>query len=206
MDLLLTVAAFALANLLFLELDPSILRILHVALVILLALLLLVKILQSRKKPQATKEPPAPKQAEQPVSPTLPPEARVEAGVVQFLARMQEKGRLVDFLMDDIAPYSNEQIGVVARVVHQGCREVLKGAFDIEPLHKGEEREELTLAGDFDAGSYRLVGKVPQRPPYKGTVLHRGWKTTRISLPRVSDATGEAAARTVIAPVEVEVA
>jgi hypothetical protein len=82
---------------------------------------------------------------------------------------------------------------------------VLRGAFDIEPAHGGQERESVVLAGDFDAGNYRLVGKVPDHPPYKGTVLHRGWKATRISLPRVTEATRESAARKIIAPAEVEV-
>jgi hypothetical protein len=204
MDLALTALTLALASVLFLPLDPSISRLLHVAVVVLLAILLLLKIMRPKKTAEPEK-PPVRADAQQ-AAPPLAPEAQVEAGVVQFLARMQEKGRLVDFLMDDIAPYSNEQIGVVARVVHQGCREVLRGAFDIEPVHGGQEREEVTLAGDFDAAAYRLVGKVPQRPPYTGTILHRGWKATRISLPRVSDTARDAAARKVIAPVEVEVA
>ena len=204
MDLALTLLTLALATLLFLPLDPSISQLLHIAIVVLLALLFLMKILGRKKGGEPEK--PAARGGAQQVMPALAPEAQVEAGVVQFLARMQEKGRLVDFLMDDIAPYSNEQIGVVARVVHQGCREVLRGAFDIEPVHAGQEREEVTLAGDFDAAAYRLVGKVPQRPPYSGTVLHRGWKATRISLPRVGDAARDAAARKVIAPAEVEVA
>src|SRR5664279_3261956 len=36
---------------------------------------------------------------------------QAEAEVVSFLATLQEKGRLVDFLMDDIAVYSDAQVG-----------------------------------------------------------------------------------------------
>lgn len=208
MDLLITIVTFALANLLlFLPLDARTSRLLQVLLVVLLAVLVLLKIIQLRRvkaKPEA-KDLPAQKRVEAPVVTAPAPDAMVEAGVVQFLARLQEKGRLVDYLMDDITPYSNEQVGVVARVVHQGCREVLRGAFDIQPVHGGQEREDIVLAGDFDAGTYRLVGKVPEHPPYKGTVLHRGWKATRISLPRVTDTTRDSAARKIIAPAEVEV-
>ncbi len=125
-----------------------------------------------------------------------------EADVVQFLGRLQEKGRLVDFAMEDIAAYSDEQVGSVARVVHQGCREVLKSSFDIRPVHGGAEGEEVALAQDYDARSYRVVGKVPERPPFRGTVRHRGWRTTRVSLPTV---TAEGAAREIIAPAEVEI-
>lgn len=211
MDLFLTILSFALANvLLFYPLEARTSQPLQMLLVILLAVLVLLKSLQLWRL-KATAKPegealPAQKRAEPaPVASAPSPDAMVEAGVVQFLARLQEKGRLVDYLMDDITPYSNEQIGVVARVVHQGCREVLRSAFDIEPLHAGQEQETIALAGDFDAGAYRLVGKVPDNPPYKGTVLHRGWKATRISLPRVTETSRESAARKIIAPAEVEV-
>ena len=209
MDLILSISTFALANvLLFVPFDSRIFWLLQILLVVLLAALLLLKFFQSRR-PKATgegREIPEPK----PVQPAqaqaaVAPDALVEGGVVQFLARLQEKGRLVDFLMDDITPYSNEQVGVVARVVHQGCREVLRAAFDIEPVHPGKEREDLSLAGDFDSASYRLVGKVPDRPPYRGTVLHRGWKVSRISLPRLAEASSKAAAGKIIAPAEVEI-
>jgi hypothetical protein len=131
--------------------------------------------------------------APEPVPPPPAPDAAAEAGVVQFLARLQEKGRLVDFLMEDITPHSNEQVGVVGRVVHQGCREVLRAFFDIRPVHEGKEQAEIFLAADFDAAAYRLVGKVPQHPPYQGTVRHHGWKTVRISLPRLTDTSRESA-------------
>ena len=208
MDLLLTIITFALAGVLsFCPLDARTSQILPILLLVLLGVLVLLKILKSQR-PEAQQEAkgsPVKQPEPAPVVPPLAPDAAVEAGVVQFLARLQEKGRLVDFLMDDIAPYSNEQIGVVARVVHQGCREVVRAAFDIEPVHGGQEQEAVVLAGDFDAGAYRLVGKVPEHPPYQGTVLHRGWKATRVSLPRVTEAARESAARSIIAPAEVEV-
>jgi len=208
MDFILIILTFALANVaLFYPLDPHSAQLLQGGVVVLLAILVLVKIFQMRR-PKAqpeVRELPAQKRSDPaPVVPPLAPDAAVEAGVVQFLARLQEKGRLVDFLMDDITPYSNEQIGVVARVVHQGCREVLRAAFEIVPVHGGQERDAIVLAGDFDAASYRLVGKVPEHSPYKGTVLHRGWKATRISLPRVTE-TAQSAARKIVAPAEVEV-
>ena len=169
----------------------------------LLALSLLAQLLPKGKgrgrEDRAGAPPPAPRG----IAPS--PEAAVEAGVVQFLARLQEKGRFVDFALDDITPYSNEQVGAAARVVHQGCREVLRECFDIHPLHSGEEQETVNLSGEYDATAYRLVGNVPEHPPFRGTVLHRGWKTTRVTLPRVTEAARKASAREVIAPAEVEV-
>lgn len=57
-----------------------------------------------------------------------------DAAVIQFLSRLQEKGRLIDFVMDDMTPYGDEQVGAAARIVHQGCQEVLGDFFSISPF------------------------------------------------------------------------
>ena len=129
----------------------------------------------------------------------------IEAEVIQLLAKLQDKGRLMDFIMDDITPYSNEQVGAAARVVHQGCKEVIQNYFDIQPVHSGAEQEEISLAEDFDANAYRLVGNVPENPPFNGTVLHRGWKTITMTLPRLTNEAKESTAREIIAPAEIEI-
>ena len=157
---------------------------------------------RSSSKKRAT-EPP--KVAAAPIRAPGAERADLEAQVIQFLARLQEKGRLVDFVMDDVTPYSNEQVGAAARVVHQGCGEVLRSLFDIQPVYPGEERETVSLSDDYDASAYRLVGNVPENPPYKGTVLHRGWKAVRVTLPRLSDDAKASGAREIIAPTEVEI-
>lgn len=206
MSLLFTLAGLALVCALTffsaqLQLNPAMnsqLQLAAVALLALAALLQLIGLL--RRKPAAAEAPPVPTAKAAPAVTQPPAESVAQAQVVQFLARLQEKGRLVDFAMDDITPYSNEEIGAGARVVHQGCREVLKELFEIQAVHLGDEGETLSLAADFDARAYRLVGKVPEQPPFTGTVLHRGWKTSKVALPRLTDT-----AREVIAPAEVEI-
>ncbi|MCA1796166.1 MAG: DUF2760 domain-containing protein [Desulfuromonadaceae bacterium] len=128
-----------------------------------------------------------------------------DAAVIQFLSRLQEKGRLIDFVMDDMTPYGDEQVGAAARIVHQGCQEVLGDFFKIAPLHDGAEEENITLAQGYDSASYRLVGSVPEQPPYTGVVLHRGWITHSVNLPRVSAADLLEDDAYVIAPAEVEI-
>ena len=63
-----------------------------------------------------------------------PPASNADAEIVHFLAMLQEKGRLVDFLMDDINAYNDAQVGAAARVVHAGCKGVLQEHFNIHPL------------------------------------------------------------------------
>ncbi len=128
-----------------------------------------------------------------------------DAAVLQFLGRLQEKGRLVDFIMDDMTPYADEQVGAAARIVHQGCQEVISEFFRIEPLHDGAEEENITLAQGYDSFAYRLIGSVPEHPPYTGTLLHRGWVTHSVNLPQVSSADLTGSDKYVISPAEVEI-
>ncbi len=143
--------------------------------------------------------------AEQMASEAAPPtDQLVNAEIVSFLGLLQQKGRFVDFVMDDITPYSDTQVGAAARVVHQGCRAVMERYFSISPVHEGQEGEKIELPKGSNLDRYRLVGRVVGEPPFKGTVVHRGWKTVEVSLPRaVADRALEQ--QEIIAPAEIEV-
>jgi len=107
------------------------------------------------------------------------------AEVVAFLATLQEKGRLVDFLEDDITGYSDAQVGAAARVVHQGCKAVLHQYFRIVPVRAENEGARVTVTAGYAADEYRLVGKISGQAPFSGTLMHRGWKADAVMLPRV---------------------
>ena len=121
---------------------------------------------------------------------------------IQMLALLQRDGRLVDFLMEDLAGYSDAQIGAAVRDVHDGCRRALDRYLTLEAILEGREGEEAVVAPDLDAAAIRLVGNVTGRPPFRGTLLHRGWRTSRVELPPL----GADAGRRVIAQAELEVA
>ena len=132
------------------------------------------------------REAPAPPPAPVVVKPPPPPpENQAEAEVVAFLGLLQEKGRLVDFLMDDVALYDDSRVGAAARVVHYGCRDVLLEHFRVTPISTAEEGSQVTVPEGFAADEYRLMGKVTGNPPFKGTLLHKGWKTESVKLPRI---------------------
>jgi Domain of unknown function (DUF2760) len=129
----------------------------------------------------------APVPAAAPVAAQPPPPAanQAEAEVVAFVSLLQEKGRLVDFLMEDVTPYDDKQVGAAARVVHQGCREVLNDSFKITPIAQAEEGSRITVPASYPADEYRLLGKISGDPPFTGTLLHKGWKTEAVKLPRI---------------------
>ena len=43
----------------------------------------------------------------------------------------------------------------------------------------------MTVAAGYAADEYRLVGKISGEAPFSGRLVHRGWKTERVKLPRV---------------------
>ena len=121
---------------------------------------------------------------------------------VQILALLQRDGRLVDFLMEDLTSYADAQIGAAVRDVHAGCRGVLNRYLNLEPILAGKEGQRTSVSQDLDPASIRLVGNATGRPPFPGTLLHHGWRVTRIELPPL----GASGGRTVVAQAEVEVA
>jgi hypothetical protein len=127
--------------------------------------------------------PPPPPVAAKPPPPR--PEPQAEAEVVAFIGLLQEKGRLVDFLMDDVSLYDDSRVGAAARVVHFGCRDVLQEHFKVTPISDAEEGSQVVIPENYSVDEYRLMGKITGTPPFKGVLLHKGWKTESVKLPRI---------------------
>src|SRR5262245_57260685 len=112
-------------------------------------------------QPRRTAQPRKP--AAEPARPAPPPQTqagRADADIVHFRARLQEKGRLVDFVMDDINAYSDAQVGAAARVVHAGCKGVLQEHFRINPVRTEQEGSTVQVPAGYSAAEYRLVGRI----------------------------------------------
>jgi Domain of unknown function (DUF2760) len=150
------------------------------AFALLLAIAVLALSLFERRE---TPAPPPPPVVAKPPPPL--PERHVEAEVVAFIGLLQEKGRLVDFLMDDVSLYDDSRVGAAARVVHFGCRDVLQEHFKVTPISDAEEGSQVMIPEDYSVDEYRLMGKITGNPPFKGVLLHKGWKTEFVKLPRL---------------------
>ncbi len=142
-----------------------------------------------------------------PVEPARPPPAagpapQTEAEIVSFLALLQEKGRLVDFLMDDINAYDDAQVGAAARVVHAGCKAALQEHFQIHPVRPENEGSTIRIAAGYAADEYRLLGRISGQAPFSGVLVHRGWRTDVVKLPRTLRSSADRLPT--IAPAEVE--
>ncbi|WER47551.1 DUF2760 domain-containing protein [Cupriavidus sp. WKF15] len=119
---------------------------------------------------------------------------------LQLLGLLQRDARFIDFVEEDITGYTDTEIGAAARLVHDGCRAVLREHFTIRPVRAEAEGSRITLADGFDATAVRLTGNVVGSAPFHGSLSHRGWKAEEVRLPRLA----ERHDATVIAPAEVE--
>jgi Domain of unknown function (DUF2760) len=152
------------------------------AIALVLALFVVALSILGGTKSRATSAPaPVPAVIPRPV----PAANQAEAEIVAFFALLQEKGRFVDFLMEDLTSYEDTQVAAAARVIHQGCRQVLQEHFKITAVSEAEEGSQITVPAGYAADEYRVVGKLSGEPPFTGKLIHKGWKTESVTLPRI---------------------
>lgn len=182
---------------------PATLDILHLTLGA-LALLLVVLLLLKQKSAPAVAAPAAP-QAQPAPAPVPAPAAPVlkshsPDAALQLLGLLQQEARFIDFLNEDLKGFSDAEIGAVARVVHEGGKKTLQQYFTLVPVRSEEEESRVTLPAGFNAAEVRVTGHVVGQPPFTGTLVHRGWRVTGVTLPRLADGHDPR----IIVPAEVE--
>jgi hypothetical protein len=160
--------------------------------VLALALAGLLPALVAPAEPTPVAAKPAPALAK----PSEPPEHTA----LRLLASLQEDGRLVDFLTEEIASYSDEQIGAATRGIHGACAKALRACVTLEPVLSGREDDAITVPAGFDPATIRLTGNVHGDPPFTGTLRHAGWRAAGVSIPPRSGLDPK-----IIAPAEVEI-
>ena len=133
-------------------------------------------------------------------APAPAPSAAAPDGALHVLHLLQRDGRLVDFLSEDLAGFSDAEIGAAARTVHEGCKKTLDAYVKLEPVYVEAEGARVTVGKGFDPATVRLTGNVVGAPPFQGSLKHHGWRVTKTSFP---PAPPGGAAR-ILAPAEVE--
>jgi hypothetical protein len=133
--------------------------------------------------------------------PAAAPAARPASdGALQIVAILQRDARLVDFMMEDIAAYPDEQVGAAVRGLHDQCRDALARHLKLEPVIDGVEGT-YVKAPAGEGGLVKFIGNVQAAPPAGGTLRHKGWRAAKVDLPALSARQDVA----VIAPAEIEV-
>jgi hypothetical protein len=129
-----------------------------------------------------------------------------ESGALQLLGLMQREARLIDFFLEDISPYTDEQVGAGVRSIHAQCQDLLRKHFRLAPVIDGVEgtfvKTESAGALAREPGAIRFTGNLPpQGRPAGGVLRHRGWRADSVALPAVSPKQN----LSILAPAELEV-
>lgn len=156
---------------------------------------------RSGKEVPAAKAPPPPKEGpgKKPVKTT--PTGPGLGAVAAVLSLLQREARFVDFLMEDIEPYPDAQVGMASRGVHRGCRKALKDYIELKPVRTEKEGDDLTVEPGFDPGAIRLIGNVTGAPPFQGKLVHPGWRIVKAEVP-IPPANQD---ESIVMPAEVEI-
>lgn len=142
------------------------------------------------------------KESTKPAPPPKPagPEIKTSDGAMQILGILQRDARLIDFLMEDISAYSDDQVGAAVRNLHDQCRDTLTRYVRLAPVVDGVEGAS-TRVESRDPSSIKLIGNVPaDGKASQGILRHKGWRVEKVDLPKI--APGQAS---VLAPAEIEI-
>ena len=131
-------------------------------------------------------------------APPPKPQAGPADGAVQILSLLQRDARLVDFLMEDISAYSDEQVGAAVRDVQAQSKQSLERYLQFQPVIDGVEGTYTKTEG-IAVGAIKLIGNVPANGKAPGGLLrHKGWQAAKVDLPA-------SVPGAVLAPAEIEV-
>jgi hypothetical protein len=129
------------------------------------------------------------------------PEVRTSDGALQMLSILQRDARLIDFLMEEISGYSDDQVGAAVRSLHEQSRAALTRYVTLSPVIDAVEGTR-TQIGKNDPNSVKLVGNVPANgKASQGILRHKGWRVEKVDLPKIQ-ASQDAK---VLAPAEIEI-
>ncbi|MFN7997911.1 MAG: DUF2760 domain-containing protein [Bryobacteraceae bacterium] len=129
-----------------------------------------------------------------------PPPPPSPAFALQLLAILQRDSRLVDFLMEDVSAYEDEQIGAAVRSLHDQARDSLARYLSLQPVIDGVEGA-YTRPATTDPVAVKFIGNVPAGKPEGGVLRHKGWRAAKVDLPAVNPKQDA----TIIAPAEIEI-
>jgi hypothetical protein len=127
-------------------------------------------------------------------------EIRSTDGAIQILSLLQRDSRLIDFLMEDITSYSDDQIGAAVRNLHDQSQQSLSRYVTLRPVIDGVEGASTRVTGN-DPAAIKLLGNVPaDGKASQGILRHKGWRVEKVELPKLTPSQA-----TILAPAEIEI-
>jgi hypothetical protein len=132
--------------------------------------------------------------------PPPPPPPKPTGDEIRILAMLQRESRLIDFLMENISGASDDQVGAAMRDLQPKAQGVLKKYLTLGAVLPQNEGDTVEVPSGFDPSAIQLVGNVTGKPPFRGALLHGGWRVSEIRLQKPPEGQDPM----VLAPAEVE--
>jgi hypothetical protein len=128
-------------------------------------------------------------------------DVKTSDGALQMLSILQRDARLIDFLMEDISGYDDDQVGAAVRSLHEQSRAALGRYVTLKPVIDGVEHTPTRIESR-DPNAVKLLGNVPaDGKATQGILRHKGWRVEKVDLPRIAPGQD----LTVLAPAEIEI-
>ncbi len=182
------------------NLIPTTFDLVHLTLAVVAAFLALLSMVLGSLWAKASTQRPSKAEPAPLITPAPVLRAAPDDGALVFLSLLQQEARFIDFVEEDLSHHADADIGAAARVVHAGCQKIFRQHLELQPIRLEAEGCAIELLKGFDASSIRLSGQVVGEPPFKGVLVHPGWRAQSIRLPQL----GERHDVRILAPAEVE--
>jgi hypothetical protein len=135
------------------------------------------------------------------INPPPPPPPKPNPEPLRILALLQREGRLIDFLMtENIQSSDDGQIAAAVKDLQPKWMATLTKHLVLVPVMTQPESSQVEVPAGFDPSAIRVVGNVTGEPPFRGTLIHAGWRVREIKVPTPPEGQDEF----VLQPAEVE--
>ncbi len=133
-----------------------------------------------------------------PKSPPAPTPKPARSDAISLLSALQREARMVDLIQEDLANFSDAQVGAAARPCLLQCRETLGRLLRLGPVSDASEGSTVDVGSGGSPSRYQWIGEGTSS---SGKLVHQGWQAGQVELP---EWTGDRADANVIAPAQLQ--
>ncbi len=101
---------------------------------------------------------------------------------LRLLRLLQRDGRFIDFVLEHVQDFEDEQIAAAVREMQPKWQAVIKEHLALHPIHTEPEGTTVEVPAGFDPSAIQLTGNVTGQPPFRGILRHPGWRVAEIKL------------------------